>query len=377
MISVFRPFLLALFATAALAQDAIKVGEYASLTGKESSLGTSSHQGTLLAIEQIDAAGGVLGRPIELVTEDTESKPGESGTSVRKLIARDRVVAVLGEVASSRSLEAAPICQAARIPMITPASTNERVTEVGDYIFRTCFIDSFQGSVLAKFALGTLRARRIAILSSVSSAYSVGLAKYFRADFRAAGGAVVAEPKYSEGDRDFYAQLTAIKAARADAIFNPGYYNEGALIVKQARKLGLVVPIFGGDAWEAQELIDLGGPAMEGTYLCSHYSPDNPSPRVQQFVAAYRRRFGGKTPDSNASLGYDSALVLADAIKRAGSTDRVRLRDAIAATKDFDAVTGRITIDEKRNASKNLVIIRVHDGHFRFVESISPSLPVP
>ena len=372
MISAFRLFPLVLFAAAASAQDAIKVGEYASLTGKESSLGTSSHQGTLLAVEQINAAGGVLGRPIQLITEDTESKPGESGTSVRKLIARDKVVAILGEVASSRSLEAAPICQKAKIPMISPASTNERVTEVGNYIFRTCFTDPFQGSVLAKFALHSLKVRRIAILSSVSSAYSVGLANYFRAAFVAGGGTVAAEPKYSEGDKDFYAQLTAIRAAGVEAVFNPGYYNEGALIVKQAHELNLGIPIFGGDSWEAQELIDLGGPAMEGAYLCSHYSPDNPSPRVQQFVAAYRRRFGSRVPDSNASLGYDSVLVLADAIRRAGSTDHLRLRDAIATTKDFEAVTGRITLDAQRNASKDLVIIRVHDGHFHFVESVSP-----
>lgn len=372
MIPVFRPFLLSLFAAAAWAQEPIKVGEYASLTGKESSLGTSSHQGTVLAVEQINAAGGVLGRPIELIAEDTSSKPGESGTSVRKLIFRDKVIAVLGEVASSRSLEAAPVCQNARIPMITPASTNPQVTQVGNYIFRTCFIDPFQGATLARFALGTLHARRIAILSSVSSAYSVGLAKFFRATFVAGGGEVAAEPKYSEGDKDFYAQLTAIKAAGVDAIFNPGYYNEGALIVKQARGLGITAPIFGGDSWEAQELIDLGGPATEGAYLSSHYSPDNPAPRVQAFIAAYRQRFGGKTPDSNASLGYDSVLVLADALKRAGSTDHVLLRDAIAATKDFDAVTGRITIDAQRNASKNLVIQQVHDGHFRFVESIAP-----
>ncbi|HTO02712.1 MAG TPA: ABC transporter substrate-binding protein [Opitutus sp.] len=354
-------------------QDTIKIGEYASLSGKEASLGQSSHQGTLLAIERINAAGGVLGKQLELIVEDTQSKAGESGTAVRKLISRDKVVAILGEVASSRSLEGAPIAQAAKVPMITPASTNPQVTEVGDYIFRVCFIDPFQGPVMAKFALNTLKAKRIAILSSSSSAYSVGLAKYFKEAFIAGGGHVVAEPKYQEGDKDFKAQLTSIKAVGVDAIFSPGYYNEGALIVKQARDLGITIPVFGADSWEAEALMELGGQAVEGAYLCSHYSPQDPSPRVQEFVAAYKERWGtGFAPDSNASLGYDSVLVLADAIKRAGSTDRAKIRDALAATKDFPAVTGTITINEKRDASKNAVIVTVKNGAFRFVESIAP-----
>lgn len=354
-------------------QDTIKIGEYASLSGKEASLGQSSHQGTLLAIERINAAGGVLGKQLELIVEDTQSKAGESGTAVRKLISRDKVVAILGEVASSRSLEGAPIAQAAKVPMISPASTNPQVTEVGDYIFRVCFIDPFQGPVMAKFALNTLKAKRIAILSSSSSAYSVGLAKYFKEAFIAGGGQVVAEPKYQEGDKDFKAQLTAIKATGVDAIFSPGYYNEGALIVKQARDLGITIPVFGADSWEAEALMELGGKAVEGAYLCSHYSPQDPSPRVQEFVAAYKERWGsGFAPDSNASLGYDSVLVLVDAIKRAGSTDRAKIRDSLAATKNFPAVTGTITINEKRDASKNAVIVTVKNGAFQFVESISP-----
>jgi branched-chain amino acid transport system substrate-binding protein len=373
---VLSPLLYALTFVAAAsltAADTIKIGEYASITGKEASLGQSSHQGTLLAVETINAAGGVLGRQLELITEDTQSKPGESGTAVRKLISRDKVVAILGEVASSRSLEGAPICQQARVPMISPASTNPKVTEVGNYIFRVCFIDPFQGPVMAKFALGTLKAKRVAVLSSNSSAYSVGLAKYFKEAVLAGGGTIVAEPKYSEGDKDFKAQLTSVKASNPDAIFCPGYYNEGALIVKQARDLGITVPIFGGDSWEAEDLINLGGKSMEGSFLCSHYSPEDPSPRVQNFVSAYRKRWGESfAPDSNASLGYDSVLVLADAIRRAGSTGRNAIRDAIAATKNFEAVTGTITINEKRDASKNAVIITVKNGRFEFVQSIAP-----
>ncbi len=364
--------LLAATALAARAQETIRVGEIACLTGKEASLGTSSHQGTQLAIDDVNAAGGVLGRKLELISEDTQSKPGEASTAVRKLIAREHVVAVLGEVASSRSLEAAPICQNSKIPMISPGSTSPKVTETGNYIFRVCYIDPFQGPVLAKFALTHLKAHRVAIFSSSTSAYSVGLAKYFKLAFVEGGGEVAAEPKYAEGDKDFKAQLTAIRAAGVDAIFSPGYYNEGALIVKQARELGIKVPVFGGDSWEAEDLITLGGDAMEGAYLCSHYSPEDPSPRVQAFVAEYQKRYGGDKPDSNASLGYDSVLVLADSIRRAGTTEHAALRDAIASTKNFDAVTGRITIDANRNASKNAVIIQVHNGHFQFVESVAP-----
>ena len=360
-----------IFAPGLSAQEPIKIGQFASLTGKEASLGQSSNKGTLMAIDDLNAAGGVLGRPLLLVTEDTQSKPGETATVVKKLISRDKVVALLGEVASSRSLEAAPIAQAAKVPMISPASTNPKVTETGAYIFRTCFIDPFQGPVMARFAREHLKAKRVALVVSTSSAYSIGLAKFFRESFVANGGTIVLEQKYSEGDKDFKAQLTAIKAAGVDAVFNPGYYNEGALIVRQARDLGLTLPIFGADSWEAEALIQLGGKAMEGAYLCSHYSPEDPSPRVQNFVAAYKKRFGS-TPDSNASLGYDSVLVLVDAIRRAGTTERDALREAIATTRDFMAVTGKITIDSERNASKNAVIVQVRNGKFEFVQSMSP-----
>ncbi len=353
------------------AEEPIRIGEYASITGKEASLGQSSHNGTVMAIDDLNAAGGVLGRSLLLLTEDTQSKPGESATAAKKLISRDKVVALLGEVASSRSLEAAPVAQLAKVPMISPASTNPKVTETGNYIFRTCFIDPFQGPVMAKFAQEKLRAQRVALMVSNSSAYSIGLAKFFREAFTANGGTIVLEQKYAEGDKDFKAQLTAIKAAGVDAVFNPGYYNEGALIVLQARDLGLTLPIFGADSWEAEALIELGGKAIEGAYLCSHYSPADPSPRVQNFVQAYKKRFG-TTPDSNASLGYDSVLVLVDAIKRAGSTDRAKIREALAATKNFAAVTGNITIDAQRNASKNAVIIQVRNGKFEFVQSMTP-----
>jgi branched-chain amino acid transport system substrate-binding protein len=353
-------------------QDAIRIGEFASLTGKEAAFGQSSHKGTVLAIETINAAGGVLGQKIELLTEDNQSKPGESTTAVRKLISRDKIVALLGEVASSRSLEAAPIAQGAHIPMVSPSSTNPKVTQIGPYIFRVCFIDPFQGAVLAKFAINSLHARRIGVLSSVSSAYSVGLTKYFAEPYAAAGGMIAIEQKYSEGDKDFKAQLTAIRAAGVEAIFVPGYYTEVALIAKQARELGLTIPLFGGDGWEAPQLLEIGGTAVEGCFYSTHYSPENPAPMVQEFVKAFQARWGGETPDAMAALGYDSALVLVDAIKRAGSTDGARIRDALAATRDFAGVTGATSMDADRNASKAAVIVAIKDGRFRFLQTAAP-----
>ena len=353
-------------------QADIDVGEVASLTGKEAAFGQSSHKGTLLAVEELDAAGGVLGRKVALHTEDNGSKPGESATIVKKLIARDKVVAVLGEVASSRSLEMAPICQFEHIPMISPSSTNPKVTQIGSYIFRVCFIDPFQGTAMARFAKDTLNVRRVAVLTSVSSAYSVGLAKYFKQRFSADGGEVVLEQKYSEGDKDFKAQLTAIKAAGVDGVFVPGYYTEDALICIQARELGIDIPFFGGDGWEADELIQIGGKAVEGCYYSTHYSPDNLSPTVQSFVRRFRARFDGETPDAMAALGYDSAMVLADAIRRAGTTSGPELRAAIAGTRDYPGVTGSTTIDEERNATKAAVVITVHNGRFKFIQAIAP-----
>ncbi|MBN8281477.1 MAG: ABC transporter substrate-binding protein [Gammaproteobacteria bacterium] len=350
----------------------IKIGEYASMTGKEATFGQSSHGGTVLAVEEVNAAGGVLGRKLELITEDTQSKAGEPATVVRKLITRDQVVAVLGEVASSRSLEAAPIAQQFKVPMISPSSTNPKVTEVGDYVFRVCFIDPFQGTVMANFAWNTLKVRKVAVLTDVKSDYSLGLAQFFKERFAQLGGTLVLEQSFSGGDKDFKAQLTAIKAAGPDGLFIPAYYTDVGLIARQAKELGISFPLFGGDGWESPKLIELGGDAIEGKFYSTHYSPEDPSPAVKEFVKRYQARFKGEVPDAMAALGYDSVMVLVDAIKRAGSTEGPKLRDALAATKDFDGVTGRTTIDAQRNASKSAVIITVKNGQFAFVEKINP-----
>ena len=351
--------------------DTIKVGEYASLTGSEATFGQSSHKGTQLAVDELNANGGLLGKKIQLLTEDNQSQAGQSATVVRKLISSDGVVAILGEVASSRSLEAAPICQQNKIPMISPASTNPKVTEAGDYIFRVCFIDPFQGTVMANFARKTLKLQNVAVLTDVKSDYSVGLAKFFKAGVVVGGGKIAVEQNYSGGDKDFNAQLTSIKASNPDGIFVPGYYTEVGLIALQAKQLGLTVPIFGGDGWESSSLVPIGGAALEGDYFSTHFSPEDTSPAVQNFVKQYKQKFN-ETPDAMAALGYDSVMILADAMKKTGSTDGAKVRDALAAEKDFPGVTGNLTIDVNRNASKPSVIFTIKNGAFKYVETVAP-----
>lgn len=356
---------------ASAAQAPIKIGEFASLTGKEATYGQAAHRGTLLAIEEANAAGGVLGRPLELITEDDQSKAGEAATIAKKLISRDKVVALLGEITSGRTLEAAPIAQNAKIPLISPGATAPAVTARGNYIFRVCFVDSFQGSVMAKFARNSLKISRTAILSSASSAQSVGLAKIFRERFTALGGTIVLEQKYSEGDKDFRAQLTAIRAAKVEGIFVPGYYSEAALICKQARDLGIDLPLFGIDGWESAELINIGGDAVEGSYFSTHFSPESDDPDVRTFNDRFRARWGTGT-DALSALGYDSAKLLIDAIQRAGTTEGAKLRDALAATENFKGVTGTISFDAQRNPTKSAVVLQVRQGKFTFVQSIAP-----
>jgi len=354
-----------------LSADEIKIGEFASLTGGNASFGQASHKGTALAIEELNASGGVLGKKIQLITEDDQSQAGQPATIVQKLIAQDQVVAILGEVASSKSLEAAPICQQNHIPMISPASTNPKVTEIGDYIFRVCFIDPFQGTVMAKFALSR-GWKRIALLTDVKQDYSVGLAEFFTKYFTEHGGEIVKEQKFSSGDKDFKPQLTSLKASRPDAIFVPGYYGEVALIGKQARLLGIKVPLLGGDGWIGDSLLKVAGRALDGSFVSTHFFEKDPSPIVQTFVKKYRARYSGEIPDDMAALGYDSAMILAEAIKRAGTTEEPALRDAIAATKNHPGITGRITLDENRNASKPAVILAIKNGAFGFEQSVAP-----
>ena len=350
-------------------ETGIRVGQFASLTGAQATFGQSTDKGVQLALEEINGSGGVLGQPIRVITKDNQSKPGETSTAVRELITRDKVVAIIGEVASGRSLEAAPIAQRSGIPMISPASTNEKVTEAGDHIFRVCFIDPFQGSVCAKFArkLGSTKA---AILTDVSKDYSLGLAKSFKQEFVKEGGTITGEQSYSGGDKDFSSQLTAIKAANPQVVFLPAYYTEAPLIIRQARQLGITVPFIGGDGWDSPELASVGGAAVEGCYFSNHFSNQSTDPHVVAFVTAYRKKYN-EDPDAMVALGYDALHLLADAMKRAGSSDPAKVNAAIAATKDFQGVTGKITLDEHRNPNKPAVMLQVKNGKFTYVETLA------
>ena len=363
---------LCIFPLAQAAAQDIAIGEYASLTGGNATFGTSSHAGTALAIDEVNARGGVLnGVKLKLLTEDDQSKAGEPANIVKKFISNDKVAAVLGEVASSKSLEAAPICQTARIPMISPASTNPKVTQIGDFVFRVCFLDEFQGKCIARYAANTLKAKKAGVLIDVKQDYSTGLAGFIKDNFTQAGGSIVAEKSYSSGDKDFKAQLTSIKAANPDVIFVPGYYTEVSEIARQARQLGIKAPLMGGDGWDSDRLVANGGNALEGDYFTDHFTSEDNAPIVQDFVKKYKAKYGN-APDAMAALGYDSALILADAIKRAGTPDADKLRAAIADTKDFQGVTGKITIDPNRNASKSAVMIEIKDKKFVSVAHIEP-----
>ncbi len=343
------------------------------MTGGTATFGQSVHNGAALAVEEINAEGGVIGKKIGLHTEDDQSKTEDAAAAVQKLITRDHVVALLGEVASSRSKAGGPRAQQAHVPMISPASTNEDVTKIGDYVFRICFIDPYQGQSMARFAMNSLGKKRCAILTDVKQDYSLGLAESFRKTIAAAGGQIVGEQSYSSGDKDFRAPLTSIRESHPDVIFIPGYYTEVSLIVRQARELGLDVPLLGGDGWDSPELTKGAEAQFNGTYFSNHFATEDPDPVVQGFVEKYKKKYGGAMPDAMAALGYDAARILSDAIKRAGSTDSTKLRAAIADTKEFAGVTGKITIDGNRNASKPLTILRIANGQFHFAQRIGPN----
>jgi branched-chain amino acid transport system substrate-binding protein len=350
----------------------ILIGEFGAMTGATATFGQSTDKGITMAVQEINAAGGVLGKQVKMVSEDDQGNPEEAQTVVTKLINKDRVSAILGEVASSNSLAAAPVCQQSGIPMVTPASTNPKVTQVGNYIFRICFIDPFQGKVMAKFAFNSLKVKKVAILRDINSDYSVGLANFFKQNFEAMGGEITSDESYSQNDKDFSAQLTSIKSKNPEAVFVPGYYTEVGLIARQARTLGISVPLLGGDGWDSDKLWEIGGDALNGCFFSNHYSVDDPSPAIQNFVTAFKAKYNGETPDAMSALGYDVAKVLIDAIRRANSDNPDSIRMALSTTKDFAGVTGTITLDSNRDAVKPAVVLEVKDGKFAFKETVAP-----
>ncbi len=352
--------------------NTIKVGHYASMTGKEATFGQSTDNGIRLAIGEINAAGGINGKQIEIITYDTKGESKEAGNAVTRLVTSDRVTAVLGEVASSLSLAGGAVCQQYGVPMVTPSSTNPGVTAGRNMVFRVCFIDPFQGFAVAKFTREDLQLDKAAILYDQAQAYSKGLRDEYKKHFEAMGGTIVADQAYSSGDQDFSAQLATIKASGAQAIFVPGYYTEAGNIALQARKLGITAPLLGGDGWDSEQLAAIGKEAVEGCYYSNHYAPDQPSEEVQAFVSKYREAYNGQTPDGLAALGYDAAKVLAEAMKRAPSLDGKDLQAALAATKDFRGVTGVISMDENRDAKKAAVIVQMKGGKPVYRATVNP-----
>jgi len=351
--------------------DPIKIGSLASMTGGTATFGQSTDAGIRLATEERNKAGGVLGRPVEIVTADDESDTNKASLAVLKLLEQDKVVAVIGEVASSRSIAAAPSCQRAKIPLLSPASTNPRVTKLGTYIFRSCFVDDLQGLWIAKFTANDLKLKKAAILTDVKNDYSTGLTKVLETEFPKLGGEIIAKESYQAGDASFKSQLTNIKAMNPDIVFLPGYYTEVTQILKDARELGLNVPFIGGDGWDSDKTLTNGGKNVEGCYFTNHYDSSDPDPKVQDFVKRFKAKYNS-VPDAMAVLGYDGANIMFDAIERAKSTDGPAIRDALAETKDFPAVTGNITIGKDRNAVKPGVVLKIEDGKFKMVKRVEP-----
>jgi branched-chain amino acid transport system substrate-binding protein len=349
----------------------IPVGVYGALTGSEAAFGTSTVNGVRIAADEINASGGILGRKIRLVIEDDQGRAEEAASVVTKLITSDSVVALIGENSSNQSLAAAPIAQTQGVPMISPSSTNPAVTEKGDYIFRVCFTDPYQGRALATFVRTNLKLDNAAILVDKKNDYSVGLASVFRKDFEAAGGTIVAEQSYSGGDTEFRPQLTAIKAKSPQAIFIPGFYTEVGQIAIQSRDLGLTAPLIGGDGWDSPVVVQIGGKAIEGSYFSDHYFVGDTRPVVQKFVAEYQKRHGAK-PEATAALGYDALYIWANAAKRAGSLDKKLVRDQIAATKDYEGVSGKTTMGPDRNPMKPVAMIKIENGQMNFAGWVNP-----
>ena len=354
----------------------IVLGANYEMTGALAAVAKQTVNGINLAIKQTNAQGGVLGKQIKLVVADNKSEPSESANSITKLIKNDNVKLVFGSVASSNVLATVQIAQDSKIPLITATATNPSVTvennQVHPYVFRTCFIDPFQGEVMANFAAKSLQAKTAVMYIDSSSDYSKGLAKIFAEKFTANGGTIVAEESFLQKDQDFKATLTKIKAINADVVFIPAYYEEVGKIIRQAREIGVTSKLIGTDGWDDPKLIEIAGlNAVEGTFFSNHYSPQDQDPKVVDFVQAYKAEYN-QDPSALAVLGYDCALVVIDAIKRAGSDDPEKIRQALEETKNLQVTTGSLSIDANHNPIKSAVVVELKNGQQVFKEKINP-----
>jgi branched-chain amino acid transport system substrate-binding protein len=349
-----------------------RVGAYLSLSGPTTQFGVDTHEGILLAVEEINKAGGVRGKPIKLLVEDDKSNSLEANNKVLQLIDRDKVVALLGEVASERSKAGGIVANRKRVPMISPSSTNPDVTKSGPYAFRVCFTDDVQGPVGARFIAQTLKKQKVAILYATDELYSSGLAKDFRDEAQKIGLTVVGEKGFLKTETNFTTYLTELRDTHPDVIYAPIYYNTMIPVARQAKAAGLKGDMFlGTDAWDAEALVKDAGEEVSGAYLTDHFAPDSPLPAAQAFVKAYRARWS-HDPSALAAMGYDAAGILADAIKRAKGDTPEAIRDAIADTKGYQGATGTITINAERNADKPIVLNQIKDGKFSYRSTIDP-----
>jgi branched-chain amino acid transport system substrate-binding protein len=356
--------------------DVIKIGANLELSGGVASYGQSIEEGIQLALEEINKEG-IDGKKIELVKFDNKSDAAEATSGTTKLISQDKVVAIIGAATSTNTLAQVQIAQKNKIPLLTPTGTNPTVTlkdgVLNDFVFRTCFIDPFQGTVAANFAAKDLKAKNAAIIIDSSSDYAKGLAAAFQEAFEANGGKVVKEEAYVAKDTDFNAILTNIKSAKPDFIFLPGYYEEVGLIIKQARALGLDVPFMGGDGWDSPKLVEIAGnDPLNNTFITNHYSSGDSDPKVQDFVKAFEAKYNGKSPDAFNALGYDSLYFLADAIKRAGSADPEKIQKALEETDGLQLVSGTMKLDKNHDPVKSAVILEYKGGKQEFNTKVDP-----
>ena len=354
----------------------IILGANYEMTGALAAVAKQTVNGINLAIKQTNEQGGVLGKQIKLIIADNKSEPSESANAITKLIKNDNVKLVFGSVASSNVLATVQIAHDSKIPLITATATNPSVTmeqdQVRPYVFRTCFIDPFQGEVMANFAAKSLQAKTAVMYIDSSSDYSKGLAKIFAEKFIANGGMIIGEESFLQKDQDFKSTLTKIKAINPDVVFIPAYYEEVGKIIRQAREIGIKSQLIGTDGWDDPKLIEIAGlSAVEGTFFSNHYSPQDQDPKVVEFVKAYKAEYN-QEPSALAVLGYDCALVVIDAIKRAGSDDPEKIRQALEETKKLQITTGLLSIDNNHNPIKSAVVVEIKNGQQIFKEKINP-----
>lgn len=347
------------------------IGAFFAMTGPMATFGITSVRGAQMAVDEINSEGGIKGRPLKLVVLDDQGKTDEATNAVARLIDLNNAVAIVGEVASTLSLAGGRIAQRRKIPMVSPSSTNPKVTQIGDYIFRVCFIDPFQGFAMAKFARERLKLSRIAVLKDVRNDYSIGLNNAFIKAFTEMGGQIVAQESYGAGDTEFSAQLTKIRGTSPEGLYVPGYYTEVGAIARQARRLGITVPLMGGDGWESPELRAIGGKDIVGSYYSNHFAHDQPSEQARKFIDGYKKRFN-QPAGALASLGYDAVHVVADAMRRAPEITPKAIRDALATTRDLPTVAGLLTLDEQRNPIKPAVVVRVTESGEVFEAEVAP-----